>query len=71
MRNADVQEVVVQLKARIDQMSRNTYGKKNGERFKSVQKLNQLRNLLSTIEEIDGSVEDLLEKQQRKRNAST
>jgi hypothetical protein len=71
MRNADVQEVVVQLKARIDQMSRNTYGKKNGERFKSVQKLNQLRNLLSTIEEIDGSVEDLLEKQQRKRDAST
>jgi len=71
MRNADVQEVVVQLKARIHQMSRNTYGKKNGERFKSVQKLNQLRDLLSTIEEIDGSVEDLLEQQQRKRDASS
>lgn len=71
MRNADVQEVVVQLKARIDQITRNTYGKKNGERFRSVKKLNQLRNLLSTIEEIDGSVEDLLEQQQRKRDASS
>jgi hypothetical protein len=70
MRNANVQEVVVQLKARIDQISQNTYRKKNGERFKSVQKLNQLRNLLSTIEEIDGSVDHLLEEQQTKRNST-
>lgn len=71
MRNANVHEVVIQLKAQIDQISRNTYGKKNGERFRSVQKLNQLRTLLSTIEEIDGSVDHLLEEQQTKRDSTT
>lgn len=68
MKNADVSEIVDQLRSEIDLMSRQTYGKKNGERFKSVQKLNQLRNLLSKIEEIDGSVDELLAEQHQKRN---
>lgn len=71
MKSRDVNEIVGQLKSEIDQMSRQTFGKKNGERFKSVQKLNQLRHLLSTIEEIDGSVDELLEEQHQKRNPST
>ncbi len=68
MKNTDVSEIVGQLKAEIDQMSQQAYGKKNGERFKSVQKLNQLRSLLSSIEEIDGSVDELLAKEHQKRN---
>lgn len=70
MKNEDVNEVVGQLKAEIEQISRDTYGKKNGERFKSVEKLNKLRNLLSTIEEIDDSLEGLLEEQNQKKNSS-
>jgi len=71
MKNAEVQDLVGQLKAKIDHMSRQTYGKKNGERFRSVQKLNQLRDLLSTIEEIEGSVDKLQAQQDEKRNQST
>jgi uncharacterized membrane protein YccC len=70
MKKADVREVVDQLRAEIDQMCHQTYGKKNGERFQSVQKLNQLRNLLSTIEELDDSLDHLLEEQDQKRKSS-
>lgn len=68
MKNADLSNLVGQLREEIQLISQQTYGKKNGERFRSVQKLNQLRNLLSTIEEIDDSVDELLAEQNQKRN---
>lgn len=67
MENTKIRGVVDQLKADIDQMSRQTRGLKNGERFKSVLKLHELRNILASIEEIESSVETLLEQQHNKR----
>lgn len=68
MKESDIKGVVNQLKADIDQVSRQTKGLKNGERFKSVKKLNDLRTILDKITEINQSVDDLIDQQHQKRN---
>lgn len=68
MKENNLKGVVAQLKADIDQVSRQTKGLKNGERFRSVRKLNDLRNILTKIEEIDRSVDNLIEQQHQKRS---
>lgn len=68
MKETSLKEVVDQLKADIDQVSRQTKGLKNGERFKSVRKLSNLRNILTKIEEIDQSLSNLIEQQHQKRS---
>ncbi|WPP52803.1 hypothetical protein [Catalinimonas niigatensis] len=68
MKETNLKGVVEQLKADIDQVSMQTKGLKNGERFKSVRKLSDLRNILTKIEEINRSVDNLIELQHQKRN---
>ncbi len=67
MKESNLKGVVEQLKADIDQINKQTNGLKNGARFRSVTKLNNLRDILHKIEEIDSSVEELIEKQHQKR----
>lgn len=68
MKESSINGVVNQLKEDIDQVSRQTKGLKNGERFKSVKKLNDLRSILDRITEINQSVDDLMNKQIQKRD---
>ncbi|MEK6478712.1 hypothetical protein WJR50_14295 [Catalinimonas sp. 4WD22] len=68
MEESNIKGVVNQLKADIDQVSRQTKGLKNGERFRSVKKLNDLRTILDKITEINQSVDDLIDQQHQKRN---
>lgn len=68
MKESNIKGVVNQLKEDIDQVSRQTKGLKNGERFKSVKKLNDLRTILDKITEINQSVDDLIDQQHQKRN---
>ncbi|MDF9798229.1 hypothetical protein OKW21_003492 [Catalinimonas alkaloidigena] len=68
MEESNIKGVVAQLKEDIDQVSRQTKGLKNGERFRSVKKLNDLRTILDKITEINQSVDHLIDEQHQKRN---
>jgi hypothetical protein len=68
MKDRNIQLLVAQLKADLDQSSKKTYGLKNGERFRSVERLNNIRQIISSLEDIESSVEHLLEEQARKKS---
>jgi len=66
MKEESIKVVVEQLKSDIAEISKNSKGRRNGERFKSTSKLNHLRKILNSIEHINQSVEELIEVQQKK-----
>ena len=59
----DVKRVVDQLKADIDLMAQETKHLKNGERLSKLRKINDLRQIVSSLEDIDTSLDVLLEKE--------
>jgi len=69
MNSTEIRTAVDQLTSEIAQMSHQTQALKNGKRFKSEQKLRELRSLLVAIEEIDQSLDALLAQQQQKRKS--
>lgn len=63
-----IQDVVQQIRSDIDSIASRTKGLKNGERFTQIQRMNELRRIASTLEDIDHSVDDLMEKQVMKKS---
>lgn len=64
--NAGIQYACEQLKNDIAKMLNETKGLNERERFKKLHRLNELKQILSTIEDIDHSVNQLLKKQVQK-----
>ena len=60
---SDVQRVVDQLKSDINHMDQEVKNLTNGERLASLRKINDLRQIVSSLEDIDTSLEALLKKQ--------
>lgn len=56
----DVKQVVEQLKSDIDLLAQETRHLKNGERLSNLRKLNDLRQIVSSLEDIDNSLNTLL-----------
>ncbi|MFP4090465.1 MAG: hypothetical protein ACLFUB_19220 [Cyclobacteriaceae bacterium] len=67
MKDRNIQLIVEQLKADLDQTSKATYGLKNGERFRSVERLTNIRQIIVSIEDIENALEQLMEEQSRKK----
>ena len=59
----DVKQVVDQLKSDIDLMAQETKHLKNGERLSKLRKINDLRQIVSSLEDIDTSLDNLLKKE--------
>ena len=59
----DVKQVVDQLKSDINLIAQETKHLKNGERLSKLRKLNDLRQIVSSLEEIDNSLNTLLKKE--------
>lgn len=60
---SDVKRVVDQLKSDIDQIAQETKHLKNGERLSQLRKINGLRQIVSSLEDIDTSLDTLLQRQ--------
>lgn len=67
LQNGDIQCVCEQLKDDITKMLNETKNLDDHEKFKKLHRLNELKQILLTIEDIDHSVDQLLEKQVQKR----
>jgi len=68
---SDVQHTVKQIKSNIDAIASETKNMKNGERFSQIQRMNDLRLIATTLEDIDNSVNTLMEEQSRKKSSPT
>jgi hypothetical protein len=64
----DVQRVVDQLRSDFDHLAQETKHLKNGERFSKLRKMNDLRQIINSLEDIDHSLDSLLKKQSGKNN---
>ena len=62
----NVKRVVDQLKVEIDSIALETKHLKNGERLSKLRKMHDLRQIVSSLEDIDNSLNDLLQKQSTK-----
>ena len=62
----DVQRVVDQLRSDFDHLAQETKHLKNGERFSKLRKMNDLRQIINSLEDIDHSLDSLLQKQSGK-----
>lgn len=62
----DVKRAVDQLKTDIDHIAQETKHLKNGERLAKLQKMNDLRQIVSSLEDINTSLDHLLQKQSEK-----
>lgn len=69
LKNGDIQCVCEQIKADINSILDETKHTNDSERFKKLHRLHELKQILSTIEDIDHSVDDLLKKQLQKRTS--
>ena len=58
----DVKRVVDQLKSDIDHIAAESKNLKNGKRFSNLRKMHDLKLIVSTLEDIDYTVETLLHK---------
>lgn len=67
MKDRSIQLIVERLKADLDQTSKATYGLKNGERFRSVERLTNIRQIIVSIEDIENALEQLMDEQSRKK----
>ena len=65
----DVQRVVDQLRSDFNHLAQETKHLKNGERFSKLRKMNDLRQIISSLEDIDHSLDSLLQEQSGKTNA--
>ena len=68
---SDIQHTVKQIKSDIDAIASETKNMKNGERFSKIQRMNDLRQIATTLEDIDNSVNTLMEEQSRKKSNPT
>ncbi|MGB3779366.1 MAG: hypothetical protein WA960_13485 [Tunicatimonas sp.] len=62
----DVQRVVDQLRSDFDHLAQETKHLKNGERFSKLRKMNDLRQIINSLEDIDHSLDSLLQEQSGK-----
>lgn len=62
----NVKHVVDQLKTDIDAIAQETKHLKNGERLLKLRKINDLRQIVSSLEDIDNSLNSLLQAQAEK-----
>ena len=60
---SDIKRVVDQLKSDIDHIAQETKHLKNGERLSQLRKINGLRQIVSSLEDIDTSLDTLLQRQ--------
>lgn len=65
---SDIKSTVQQIKSSIDEIAAKTKKLKNGERFTHVQRMNELRQIAITLEDIDNSVDSLMEEQTKKKS---
>ena len=65
----DIQRVVNQLKSSVDHLAQESKHLKNGARFANLRKINDLRQIISSLEDIDSSLDGLLKKQSEKTSA--
>ncbi len=65
----DVQRVVDQLRSDFNHLAQETKYLKNGERFSKLRKMNDLRQIISSLEDIDHSLDSLLQEQSGKTSA--
>jgi len=65
---SDIKYTVQQIKSNIDAIASETKNLKNGERFNRIQRMNELRLIATTLEDIDSSVDDLMQKQSKKKS---
>ncbi len=62
----DVQRVVDQLRSDFNHLAQETKHLKNGERFSKLRKMNDLRQIINSLEDIDHSLDSLLQEQSGK-----
>ena len=62
----DVKQVIDQLKADINNIAQESKHLKNGERLSKLRKINDLRQIVSSLEDIDTSLDQLLKQQSEK-----
>lgn len=67
--HSDIQHIVQQIKSDIDAIASETKNLKNGERFHRIQRMNELRQIAVTLEDIDNSLNTLMEEQSRKKSS--
>lgn len=68
-KNGNIQGVCEHIKADIDCILKEAKNMNDVERFRSLQRLQELKQILSTIEDIDHSVDSLLKKQWKRRTS--
>ena len=66
----DVRKVIDKLKSDIDHMAQETKRLKNGERLAKLRKLNNVQQIVSSLEDIDVSLDALLKQQLEKHSPS-
>lgn len=66
-----IQDVVQQIKSDIDLIASQTKGLKNGERFTQIKRMNELKQIVISLEDIDSSLDNLMEEQARKKSGSS
>lgn len=66
-KNGNIQGVCEHIKADIDFISKEAKYMDDVERLRSLHRLQELKQILSTIEDIDHSVDSLLKKQWKRR----
>ena len=59
----DVKRAVDQLRANIDHLAFETQNLQNEARLEKLRKMNDLQQIATSLEDIDNSLNDLLEKQ--------
>ncbi|WKN40850.1 hypothetical protein [Tunicatimonas pelagia] len=65
---SNVQTTVQQIKSNIDEIASETKNLKNGERFTKIQRMNDLRQIASALEDLDRSVNTLMDKQAKNKS---
>jgi len=66
---SNIQNTVQQIRSNIDEIASQTKNLKNGERFTKIQRMNDLRRIASTLEDLDKSVNTLMDKQNKSKSA--
>ncbi|MEM6845903.1 MAG: hypothetical protein AAF944_00505 [Bacteroidota bacterium] len=65
---SNIQNTVRQIQSNIDEIALQTKNLKNGERFSKIQRMNELRQIASTLEDIDRSVDTLIKKRSKDKS---
>ncbi|MGB3589778.1 MAG: hypothetical protein WBA23_24735 [Tunicatimonas sp.] len=65
---SNIQNTVQQIRSNIDEIASQTKNLKNGERFSRIQRINDLRQIAFTLEDIDKSVNTLMDEQNKSKS---